>query len=99
MPVDGTYQVQVESPIGKLQGKLTLAVSGTELSGDLEWQMGKSSFSGGTINGQSLAWEMAIKSPIGKINLSAHATVAGDDISGEVKAGNMGVFPVSGTRV
>ncbi len=99
MPVDGTYDVEVNSPIGKMKGKLTLVSSGTELSGKLDAQMGKNEFSGGTVNGQSVAFETSIGSPLGKIRLVVDATVTGDTISGEVKTGNFGSFPMSGKRL
>ncbi len=99
MPVDGTYDVEVDSPIGKMKAKLTLATSGPVLSGIMDSQMGKYDFSGGTVDGQSCAFETAIGSPIGKIKLAVTAEVTGDMITGEVKAGSFGVFPLSGKRL
>lgn len=99
MPVDGTYDVEVDSPIGKMKAKLTLATSGSELSGVMDSQMGTYDFSGGTADGQSCAFETAIGSPMGKIKLGVTAQVSGDMISGEVKAGSFGVFPLSGKRL
>ena len=47
MAVDGTYSVDIDTPMGKQSGKLTLAAEGDSLSGSFSGPMGEQSFSGG----------------------------------------------------
>ena len=99
MAVDGTYRVELDMPMGKIESKLTLQTEGGTLSGNISSPMGTMEFSGGTVNGDDISWEMEINSPLGKVNLEYTLKVSGDDISGEVKAGNFGSSLLKGKRV
>ena len=99
MAVDGTYKVEVDTPIGKQEATLTLTTDGTALSGSTESVMGSQEFSGGTVNGDQVSWNMEINSPIGKMELIYNATVSDDTISGEVKTGNFGTSLFKGVRI
>ena len=99
MAIDGTYNVEVDSPMGKQASKLTLKTDGNALSGSMDVPMGgMKEFSGGTVNGDEITWSMELDSPMGKMNLEHKAKVTGDEISGEVKAGNFGTMPFKGKR-
>jgi hypothetical protein len=98
MAIDGIYQVEIDTPMGKQASKLTLKTDGDKLSGTMESPMGTMEFSGGKISGDNVSWEMEISSPMGKMNLVYNLKVSGDDISGEVKAGDFGSSPLKGKR-
>ncbi|MCJ7604739.1 MAG: hypothetical protein MUO19_01730 [Dehalococcoidales bacterium] len=98
MAVDGTYRIEIESPMGKMGATIVLKTDGAALSGSLEGQMGKNEFSGGSVTGDEASWSMEIDSPMGKMELTYKVTVTGDDIAGEVKAGNFGTSPLTGKR-
>ena len=99
MAVDGSYNVEIDTPMGKQTGKLILKTDGNTLSGSVEAEMGGlNEFSNGTVNGDEVAWAMELNSPMGKINLEYKGKVTGDDISGEVKAGDFGTSPFMGKR-
>ena len=98
MAIDGTYEAQADTPMGVQSIKITLKADGDALSGSVENQMGASEFSGGTVNGDEVTWQMKINSPMGEIDLEYKGTVTGDDIAGEVKAGNFGSSPFKGKR-
>ena len=98
MAVDGTYNVEIDTPMGKQESKLTLKTDGDALSGTMESPMGTQEFSGGKVSGDEVSWEMEITSPMGKMNLEYKLKVSGNDISGEVKAGDFGSSPLKGTR-
>lgn len=98
MAVDGTYNVEIDTPMGKQESKLTLKTDGDALSGTMESPMGTIEFSGGKVNGDDISWEMEISSPMGNMNLEYNLKVSGDDISGEVKAGSFGSSPLKGKR-
>lgn len=99
MAVDGTYDVEVKSPMGKFDARVTIKTDGDSLSGTMDSQMGKSDFTGGTINGNDVAWDMDVQSPLGKMKLQLRGTINGDDVSGEVKIGNFGTSPFAGRRI
>ena len=99
MAIDGTYEIEVNTPIGKMKGKLILKTDGGTLSGAIETSMGNSDFSGGTFNGDEFACAIEMKGPMGKIQLETKGKVTGDAIAGEVKMGNFGTSAFTGKRV
>ena len=100
MAIDGTYDVQVDTPMGAQPAKLTLKTEGDSLSGSMfSGMVGTAEFSGGTVNGDEVTWQMKVNSPMGELDLEYTGKVTGDDISGEVKAGNFGSSPFNGKRV
>jgi hypothetical protein len=99
MAVDGTYQIEIDTPMGKQESKLTLKTAGGKLSGTIESPFGTTDFSGGTVTGNEVAWNMEISSPMGKMALGYKGKVAGNAISGEVKAGDFGTSPFKGKKV
>ena len=98
MAVDGTYNVEIDTPMGKQESKLVLKTDGDAVSGSMESPMGTMEFSGGKVSGDSASWEMEINSPMGNMTLEYNVKVSGDDISGEVKAGSFGSSPLKGKR-
>jgi hypothetical protein len=98
MPVDGTYQIEVDTPMGKMEEKLTFKTKGSVLTGKVESQMGPYDFTG-KVDGNQFNWESEIEGPMGKIQLTFTGRVTGDDISGEVKAGAFGASSFKGKRV
>ena len=99
MAVDGTYKIEIETPLGKQEVTITLKTAGDKLSGTIESMFGTMDFSGGTVNSNTVAWSMEISSPMGNLKLDCSGKVSGNDISGEVKAGNFGSFPFKGKKV
>jgi len=98
MAVDGTYNIEIDTPMGKQESKLTLKTDGTALTGSMDSPMGSMDFTG-TVNGDELSWSMEINSPMGNMKLDYKGKVAGDEISGEVKAGDFGSSPFKGKKV
>jgi hypothetical protein len=98
MAIDGTFNVEIDTPIGKQESKLTLKTDGDAVSGSMESPLGAMEFSGGKIKGDNVSWNMEISSPMGKIDLEYSIKISGDDVSGEVKAGNFGSSPLKGKR-
>ncbi len=99
MAIDGTYNIEVNTPMGTQSMKLSLKVDGNALSGSMDTPMGGvQEFSGGTVNGDEVAWSMEISTPMGKMTLEHKAKITGDEITGEVKAGDFGTSPFKGKR-
>jgi hypothetical protein len=98
MAIDGTYSIQIDTPMGAQTAALTLKTDGNILSGSAASGMGESEFTDGTIDGENIAWRMNINSPFGEMTLEFKGNISGDDISGEVTIGNFGTSPFRGSR-
>jgi hypothetical protein len=94
---DGTWNVTMNSPMGAQSMTLTLATNGNELSGKLAGPQGEMEFTGGTVNGDELAWTVSIDQPM-KMDIATTAKVDGDTLTGESKIGSFGTAQLSGTR-
>ncbi len=99
MAIDGTYKIEIDTPMGKQESTLTLKTDGNKLSGNMESMLGKMDFSGGTVKGDDFAWNMEITSPMGNMKLEYTGKVSGNEISGQVKAGDFGSSPFKGKKV
>jgi hypothetical protein len=99
MAIDGTYKIEIDTPMGKQESTLTLKTAGGKLSGNMESMFGKMDFSGGTVKGDAVAWNMKISGPMGDMTLEYSGKVSGNEISGQVKAGDFGSSPFKGKKV
>lgn len=98
MAIDGTYNIQINTPMGSQTAKLTIKSDGDSLSGSLVSEMGEQTFSGGTLTGDEFAWSMQVSSPMGDMKLDFKGSVSGDEISGKVELGSFGSADFKGTR-
>lgn len=99
MSVAGTYDIVTKTPMGDQKGTFTIVVSGNGFSGTVTAALlGSMAVSGGTVDGNRLAWTMDMKVPM-PITLDCQATVDGDTITGKVSAGAFGTFALTGVRV
>ena len=99
MAVDGTYNIEVQTPMGNRPGKLTLKADGDSLSGSYDGGMGgEQAFSGGTVSGDEATWSISVSGPMGQMKLDFKVTVTGDDVSGQVQLGSFGTGNIKGKR-
>ena len=98
MAVDGTYKVDINSPMGTQSATLTLKTDGSSLSGSSAGAQGTQDFDGGTVDGNDFAFSMSLSGPMGQIQLDFKGTVDGDDISGNVQLGSYGSASFKGSR-
>ena len=71
MSVDGTYQVTTDTPMGKMESKLTLKTDGDSLSGiSATAMMGTVEFSGGNVDGNSFTFKMTLNTPMGQMEMT-----------------------------
>lgn len=98
MAVDGTYDTEMTTPMGKQTGTLTLKSSGNVLSGSLASSRGTVNFDGGKVDGNNVAFSVNIAGPMGPMKLDYSGKVEGDNISGTVKLGQFGNAPFTGKR-
>ena len=98
MAVNGTYNIEVDTPMGKRTGKLTLKTDRGSLSGTYTSEEGENSFKDGTVSGEEIAFSMKVNAPMGEIALDFKGTMSGDAISGQVQLGDFGSATFKGTR-
>ena len=98
MAVDGTYNIELDTPHGRRANKLTLKADGDSLSGSLSGDLGAQPFDGGTVTGDKVAWSVQIDGPMGQVKLDFEGTVNGDEISGQVQLGSFGSSAFRGAR-
>lgn len=98
MAIDGTYNIEMNTPMGAQSAKLTLKSDGGSLSGSVSGAQGEQSFSGGTVSGDDAAWTIEVSGPMGQVKLEFKGTVSGDEISGTVQLGTFGSADFKGTR-
>ncbi len=98
MAVDGSYKVDINTPMGTQSATLTLKVDGGSLSGTSVSSQGTQDFDGGTVDGNDFAFSMSLSGPMGQIQLDFKGTVDGDDISGDVQLGSFGSASFKGSR-
>ena len=98
MSADGSWNCTINSPMGAQEATITLVTDGDSLSGTMAGDQGTQEFSGGTVDGNNLEWEVQMTSPM-PMTLEISATVDGDSISGNVKLGAFGNASFEGARV
>ena len=98
MSADGSWNCTINSPMGAQEATLTLVTEGGSLSGTMAGAQGTQEFSGGSVDGDKLEWEVQMTSPM-PMTLEISAMVDGDSISGDVKLGAFGNATFEGTRV
>lgn len=94
---DGTWNTTMNTPMGAQQGTLTLATSGSELTGKLAGPQGEIDIEDGKVDGDALSWKAKLTSPM-PMTLDFDAKVDGDNISGNVKLGAFGNATFTGSR-
>ncbi|MFT4799003.1 MAG: hypothetical protein ACJAXW_003075 [Candidatus Azotimanducaceae bacterium] len=96
--IDGDWKVTLNSPMGAQDATLTLATDGASLSGKMVGAQGTQEFDGGSVDGNSLTWNVKMTQPM-PMDLDFSADVDGDAISGKVKLGAFGDATFAGSRV
>lgn len=100
MAVDGTYNIQFNSPGGQQTVKVTLETAGNALSGTCVSGKETQPLSDGKVAGDEVEFSYVQPTPVGKMKLRFKGTVAGDDISGKVNLGGpFGSRSFTGKRV
>jgi hypothetical protein len=99
MNVDGSWDLVIDSPMGKQNVIITLEENGGQLTGTLLNKSNKMTtdlFDGAVTSGE-LTWKAKLQ--LMNITLTFNTVVQDDVMSGKVKAGLFGNFNVSGHRV
>lgn len=97
MPAEGTWDLSVSTPIGKIKAVVDLrrdhgALTGTAYGTGEEVPLTDLAFDGG-----QLTWKQAVTKPM-RLNLAFTVTLTGDTLTGTSKAGRLPASKVTGQR-
>lgn len=98
MAIDGTYNVEIEAPQGKVTGILRIKAEGEALSGSYEAH-GNAQPLTGTITGNNVTFFTAVGDPPQQIKLEFNGTVAGNEITGGARANDSEPSAFRGIKV
>lgn len=96
--MDGTYQVFLETPMGKMQGTLYLETKGEELEGYLEAMGNRNKIEQGKVIGNEAEFSGQIRHFLGSISYQAKIQINDGKVEAKVNS-NMGVFKVTGKKI
>ena len=96
--VDGCYRLAIQTPMGPIDGKVTLKSNGNNLMGTLECMGMKNSFNNGTVNGNQCSFSGNFNTPMGEISYQVKGVVKGDILAVNVQS-NKGSFQLQGKRI
>lgn len=82
MAVSGSYKLTVNTPMGQQTPTLTLKEDGGSLSGTFAHAMGTQEFSGGTVDGNKVKFDITLDAMGNQITLNIEGTIDSDSISG-----------------
>lgn len=97
MAVDGTYNVEMQTPRGTTTGQLILKAAGNQCSGTYKTARGDQNFTG-TCDGDTFTWSTNVSGPMGSMKLDYKVKIVGDDLSGTVQLGQFGTAPIKGKK-
>jgi hypothetical protein len=98
MSIGGTWDIILNTPMGKQKGKMAATVNGTELAGEINSPMGIIVMEEGAVDGDAATWICTVTKPI-TMQLVFNVNVEGDAFKGTVKVGPLGTNSVEGKRI
>ncbi|MFD9324948.1 hypothetical protein [Streptomyces sp. NPDC060065] len=97
MSVEGTWDLSVSTPIGKIKAVVELRRQGGVLTGTAHGAGEEVPLGDVALDGDRLTWTQAITKPL-RLNLAFAVTVEGDTLTGTSKAGRLPASKVTGRR-
>ncbi|NSC19755.1 hypothetical protein FM076_00325 [Streptomyces albus subsp. chlorinus] len=97
MPVEGTWNLSISTPIGKIKAVVELREQDGVLTGVAHGAGEEVPLSNLTLDGDRLTWKQAITKPM-RLDLAFDVTVDGDTLQGTSKAGRLPSSKVTGER-
>jgi len=99
MSIDGTYDLEINTPIGTRTATLILQTDSNYLGGTLSDEQGENKFTNGTVSGKEFSFTVQVNTPMGNINLKFNGSVSDDSISGEMQTDQFGSFTFKGAQL
>jgi hypothetical protein len=98
MSIDGTFNLEINSPMGTRTATLMMKSEGNSLNGTFTDEQGETPLKDGSVTGEGFSFTVEITTPMGPIGLNFSGSVSDDSISGQVQSGQFGSFPFKGAR-
>ena len=95
--IDGTYKIQMDSPVGAKEGTAVLITSGEKLTGSLTAMGVQIDIENGKVNDNSFTFGGKLESFVGPVIFAVGGSVEGDTIQGIAHIANRD-FVFTGTR-
>ena len=96
--MDGLYDINFNTPMGKMNGKLYLKSNGENLEGTLEVMGMKNSLSGGKVKGNQCYFKGEVKNNALNITYEVMGQLVGNVLNIYTKT-NMGEFRLQGNKI
>ncbi|MEU9194499.1 hypothetical protein [Streptomyces hundungensis] len=97
MSVEGTWNLSISTPIGKIKAVVELRVQDGTLTGVAHGAGEEVPHVDIALDGDRLTWKQAVTKPV-RLNLAFDVAVDGDTLRGTSKAGRLPSSKVTGTR-
>ena len=97
MSFDGSWNIEISSPMGAQKATVNFTVQGDTLTGEQVAAQGNAPVENGKVEGDRATWSASVTSPM-PMKLAFDVTRSGDTLSGTVNTGAFGSFPVKGSR-
>ncbi|MEV0251715.1 hypothetical protein AB0H76_34355 [Nocardia sp. NPDC050712] len=97
MSIEGTWDLIISTPIGKIDVVIELRRHDDLLSGTAHGAGEDVPMRELAVDGDQLTWQQSITKPL-RLNLAFAATVDGDDLRGTAKAGRLPASTLAGRR-
>ncbi|MEU9011741.1 hypothetical protein AB0D12_18565 [Streptomyces sp. NPDC048479] len=97
MSVEGTWDLNISTPIGKITAVVDLHSANGALTGTAHGAGEDVALNNPALDGDRLTWTQSIAKPL-RLNLAFAVTVDGDTMTGSSKAGRLPASKVTGHR-
>ncbi|MFJ4868834.1 hypothetical protein [Streptomyces sp. NPDC088757] len=97
MTVEGTWDLSLSTPIGRMKAVLELRERDAVLTGFAHGAGERVPLADIALDGDRLTWKQAVTKPL-RLNLAFDVTVDGDTLRGTSRAGRLPASKVTGVR-
>ena len=97
MPAEGTWDLSISAPTGKIKAVVGLRRDHGVLTWTAHGAGEEVPLSDLALDGDQLTWKQAVTKPV-RLNLACTVTLAGDTLTGTSKAGRLPAAKVAGQR-
>lgn len=98
MSVTGKWNLTIKAPTGAQNTELEIREENGMLTGVQSGQGVSTDIPEINVSGNDIAWNSVVTRPM-KMKLEFSGTIEGDTMNGKVKAGMMGKYPFTATKV
>jgi hypothetical protein len=97
MSISGTWNLTIDTPMGKQESVVELTETDGVLTGSATGSGETVELFDGSVDGDKATWKVKITKPL-SLTVTLNATFTGDQMSGTAKAGMFPASQVSGVR-